>query len=266
VDFGLVLRRPIESTPLSLKSEIVAIAARNLILAPNRADGLSDVSMACFGPSPTMRPSRSNTTRSISGMISETWCVTGECPGHLVQATASYRRSCSRAPMSSALLGSSNSSVCGSCTSARAISVRLASPEDICASGRAARCAMPKRASAASVFSSRSGLGAWCGKIRVLLKKPDSTTSRPVASVVQMLADRRDDAQQRAQLKNVPALAAENRDGGVLARNRVAFPRGRLDQRGLAATIRTQDANMLTGVDSQGESCSAGWSSRSTVT
>src|SRR5580704_7528838 len=41
-------------------------------------------------------------------------------------------------PMSSAFPGSSKSSVCGSCTSARAISVRFASPDDIAATGRSA--------------------------------------------------------------------------------------------------------------------------------
>src|SRR5258708_6128252 len=55
-------------------------------------------------------------------------------------------RSCSCAPMSSALLGSSKSSVCGWCTRARAISVRLASPDDISATARASRCATPRRA------------------------------------------------------------------------------------------------------------------------
>src|ERR1700730_6427038 len=63
----------------------------------------------------------------------------------------------------------------------------------------------------------------------------------------------RDDAEQRAQLKNVPALAAENRDGGAFVRHRVAFTRDGLDQRGLAAAIRTQDTNMLARLDAQGD-------------
>src|SRR6266481_8770115 len=50
------------------------------MLAPNRAESFLDVRMSFFGPSATMRPSRSSTTRSISGMISETWCVTRRMP------------------------------------------------------------------------------------------------------------------------------------------------------------------------------------------
>ena len=44
---------------------------------------------------------------------------------------------------------------------------------------------MPRRASAALVQASKSGFGSWWGKMRVLLKKPERTTSRPVESVVQ---------------------------------------------------------------------------------
>jgi len=64
------------------------------------------------------------------------------------------------------------------------INVLFASPLDMCITQRSARCAIPSRASTVSLRRKCSGSGWWCGKIRVLLKNPLNTTSRPVASVV----------------------------------------------------------------------------------
>src|SRR5437763_3470156 len=128
-------------------------------LASNSFDKFSSVKIAALGPSARIRPSRNSTTRSISGMISGTWCVTSRMPKPDCASSRIVSRNCNCAPMSNALLGSSKSSACGSCTSARAISVRLASPEDICATGRSARCAIPNRSSAASAFAKCIGSG-----------------------------------------------------------------------------------------------------------
>ena len=56
---------------------------------------------------------------------------------------------------------------------------------------------------------------------------------------------RRDNSQQRPQLENVPPFASQNRNRTSIARQRVAFPRDGLDQRGLPAAIRPQDAHVL---------------------
>jgi len=72
---------------------------------------------------------------SISGIISENDGGDQKMPKRLWPARAWVSRQVICAPMSSALLGSSNKSV-SVMTSARAMSVRLASPDDMCATGR----------------------------------------------------------------------------------------------------------------------------------
>lgn len=68
---------------------------------------------------------------------------------------------------------------------------------------------------------------------------------------------RRDDAQQGAQLENVPALAPENRNGaavfGLISgwRQRVALAGNRFDERGLSAAVRAQNAHVLACGDFQ---------------
>jgi len=112
---------------------------------------------------------------------------------------------------------------CGSCTSARAISVRLASPEDICANRAPGRCAIPGRRAPRPPFQ-QSGIGRVMRKMRVLPEiSPERTTSRPVASLVQMPADRRDDASSERAQKRSSARGRIEMEAFV--RDRIAFPR-----------------------------------------
>src|SRR5258708_8500746 len=62
---------------------------------------------------------------------------------------------------------------------------------------------------------------------------------------------RRHDAEQRAQLKNIPSLAPQYGNARPFPRQWVALPRNGLDQRGLAAAIRPQDAHVLSARDLQ---------------
>ena len=62
---------------------------------------------------------------------------------------------------------------------------------------------------------------------------------------------RRDDTKQRAQLENVPPLAAQDGDRRAFPRQGIAFARDRFDQRGFPATVRAEDANVFTGTDSE---------------
>jgi len=79
---------------------------------------------------------------------------------------------------------------------------RLASPDDISSTARSAKCDIPKSANAASAISRCLGLKAWFGKMRVLLKKPERTTSKPLASPVhEDIKIVRHDAEQESQLK-----------------------------------------------------------------
>src|SRR5258708_10444910 len=56
---------------------------------------------------------------------------------------------------------------------------------------------------------------------------------------------RRHDAEQRAQLENVPSLAPKYGNPGPIARKRITLPRNGLDQCRFAAAIRSQDAYVL---------------------
>src|SRR5690349_176802 len=60
---------------------------------------------------------------------------------------------------------------------------------------------------------------------------------------------RRNDAEQIAQLGDVPQFAPQDLDGRAFAGQRIAFAGDRLDQRGFAAAVRAQDADVLTGSD-----------------
>lgn len=68
---------------------------------------------------------------------------------------------------------------------------------------------------------------------------------------------RRNDAQERAQFENVPALAAEDRNRGAVFclifgwRQRIALAGDRFDERGFAAAVWPQDADVLSRGDLQ---------------
>ena len=64
---------------------------------------------------------------------------------------------------------------------------------------------------------------------------------------------RRNNAQQRPQFKNVPHAAPQNGHRAVIPLHGIAFPRDRLDQRGLATSIRAQYADVFTGCNLQGQ-------------
>jgi hypothetical protein len=86
----------------------------------------------------------------------------------------------------------------------------------------------------------------------VLLKNPESTTSR-AGRIGRARREqvRRDDTEEGTQLKDVPALAPENRDGGAIVSERIALPGDGLNQAGLAAAIWPENTYMLAGLDAQ---------------
>src|ERR1700722_15533659 len=61
------------------------------------------------------------------------------------------------------------------------------------------------------------------------------------------------DAEQGTKLEDVPALFAEDRDGGTFGGKRVAFARDGLDERGLSATVWAEDADVFDRADFQGD-------------
>src|ERR1700675_1989445 len=64
---------------------------------------------------------------------------------------------------------------------------------------------------------------------------------------------RRNNAQQRAQLENVPALAPQYGNAGSFPREWITLPRDGLDQCRLAAAIRSQYAHVLPAGDFQAD-------------
>src|SRR6266550_385619 len=97
---------------------------------PKSCEICSGSSRSSLSPYASMRPLRIKKTLSISGMTSERWLVTRTIPiPDWASARIVSRRPCC-AKTSRLLLGSSNTSVCGSCTSARAIKMRFAFPDD----------------------------------------------------------------------------------------------------------------------------------------
>lgn len=63
----------------------------------------------------------------------------------------------------------------------------------------------------------------------------------------------RDDAEVGAQFKNVPAVLAHDGDGRTFASERIAFAGDGLDERGFAATVGAEYADVFAGVDAQSE-------------
>ena len=61
----------------------------------------------------------------------------------------------------------------------------------------------------------------------------------------------RDNAKLRAQLKNIPVLATENGDGGVLVCEWIALARYGFYQGGLATAVRPEDADVFAGFNAQ---------------
>jgi len=62
----------------------------------------------------------------------------------------------------------------------------------------------------------------------------------------------RNDSEQRAQLENIPSLAPQDGNRRPFPRKRIAFARDGLDQRGLAASVGSKNAHVLSGCDLQG--------------
>ena len=62
-----------------------------------------------------------------------------------------------------------------------------------------------------------------------------------------------DDPEPLAQLEDVPPVAAEDAHRAACAGERIALARDRLDQRRLAAAVRAEDADVLAGVDREGD-------------
>ena len=86
----------------------------------------------------------------------------------------------------------------------------------------------------------------------MLLKNPESTTSRPVISRVQRAHQFvRNDSEQRAQLEDVPGFAPQNRQRRIGPRQRITLARDGLDQRRFAAAVRPQDRHVLARADAE---------------
>ena len=84
----------------------------------------------------------------------------------------------------------------------------------------------------------------------MLLKKPERTTSRPVASVVQEASRSGETMPSRErELEDVPALFAEDGDRRALGGQRVALAGDGLDERGLAAAVGAEDADVFARAD-----------------
>src|ERR1700734_264396 len=62
---------------------------------------------------------------------------------------------------------------------------------------------------------------------------------------------RRNDSQQRTQLEYIPAFAPENRNRGSFACHGITLARNGLNQRGFAASIGSEDANVFAGTDAK---------------
>src|SRR5690348_6120243 len=65
---------------------------------------------------------------------------------------------------------------------------------------------------------------------------------------------RRDDSKQRTQLKDVPALASQNRNRGAFPDQGITLPRDRFDQSGFAAAVGSEDADVFAGSDAKSDS------------
>ena len=134
------------------------------------------------------------------------------------------------------------------------MSTRRASPEDISRTGRSARCDIFESARAASASSRCRRSTSWCGKMRVLLKKPDSTTSRPQASPEHRDIKSFDTIPSNERSSKIsPALLPQDGHRRALLRQGIAFPRDGLDQGRLAAAVRTEDGHMFVAADHQAE-------------
>ena len=85
-----------------------------------------------------------------------------------------------------------------------------------------------------------------------LAKKPERTASRPLRVQGAFAGQIRfDHAEPLAQLKQLPALAAEDAHARARPSQGIALAGQRLDQRGLAATIRAEDGQMLVALHAQ---------------
>jgi len=62
-----------------------------------------------------------------------------------------------------------------------------------------------------------------------------------------------DDAEDGAQLKNIPSRASQDRYGGTLADNRVALARDGFDESRFAATVWSEDGDVLAGIHAKAE-------------
>lgn len=128
-------------------------------------------------PSASTRPSRSRTTRPISGTISSMWWVTST---RVTPCRARSRRvtsRCPRATRSRPVLGSSSNSACGRLTRARAISTRRASPVDSSAYRRLRSGSARTRSSASSARARCSSVMSRNGGTTKLANRPVSTAS-----------------------------------------------------------------------------------------
>src|SRR4029077_13432594 len=61
----------------------------------------------------------------------------------------------------------------------------------------------------------------------------------------------RDNAQQRAQLENIPAFLSQNRHRGTILGHGITLARDRLNQSGLATAIRPQNRHTLVAADAK---------------
>ena len=88
----------------------------------------------------------------------------------------------------------------------------------------------------------------------MLLKKPESTTSIPVMSRVQVLMRSFETIPNSVRRsKTFQAFLAENREGRFGAGQRIAFARNGFDQRGFAAAVWSQDGRVFARLDAQGD-------------
>ena len=84
----------------------------------------------------------------------------------------------------------------------------------------------------------------------VLLKNPDSTTSRPQASPVHESIRSFDTMPSRARsVEHIPGLLSQNRHRRVRPSNRITLARNGLDQRRFATAVRTENRHVLIGAN-----------------